>query len=49
MVSTPMRFAKIMRLNAARQRELVEVRWGFAGKDDNSPARPRHRHALATP
>lgn len=44
-VSTPMRFANIMRLNAAGARELVPMRWGFAGKDDPSPARPKHMHA----
>jgi putative SOS response-associated peptidase YedK len=44
-VSTPMRFAKIMRLNAAGERELVSMRWGFAGKDDATPARPKHMHA----
>ena len=31
-VSTPMRFAKILRLNAAGKRELVPMRWGFAKK-----------------
>lgn len=44
-VSTPMRFANIMRLNASGARELVPMRWGFAGKDDQNPARPRHMHA----
>jgi putative SOS response-associated peptidase YedK len=44
-VSTPMRTAQIMRLNAAGDRELVEMRWGFAGKDDVDPARPKHMHA----
>jgi putative SOS response-associated peptidase YedK len=44
-VSTPMRFANIMRLNAAGERELVPMRWGFAGKDDPNPARPKHMHA----
>ena len=46
-VSTPMRFANIMRLNAAGARELVPMRWGFAGKDDHNPARPKHMHARA--
>ena len=36
-ISTPMRLAKIMRLNAHGERELVEMRWGFAGKDDTVP------------
>ncbi len=44
-VSTPMRFANIMRLNAQGQRELMPMRWGFAGKNDATPARPRHIHA----
>lgn len=44
-VSTPMRMARIMRLNAAGERELVEMRWGFAGKDDTNPGRPKHMHA----
>lgn len=44
-VSTPMRFANIMQLNAAGARELVPMRWGFAGKDDSNPARPKHMHA----
>lgn len=46
-VSTPMRFANIMRLNAAGARELVPMRWGFAGEDDPNPARPKHMHARA--
>lgn len=46
-VSTPMRFASIMRLNAAGQRELVPMRWGFAGKDDHNPARPKLMRARA--
>ena len=44
-VSTPMRFANIMRLNANNERELVQMRWGFAGKDDAAPTRPKHMHA----
>jgi putative SOS response-associated peptidase YedK len=44
-VSTPMRMARIMLLNAAGERELVEMRWGFAGKDDTNPGRPKHMHA----
>jgi len=43
--ATPMRFANIMRLNAAGQREMVSMRWGFAGKDDAAPSRPKHMHA----
>jgi putative SOS response-associated peptidase YedK len=44
-VATPMRVAKVMRLGAGGQRELVAMRWGFAGKDDASPVRPKHMHA----
>lgn len=44
-VSTPMRFANIMRLNANGEREMVSMRWGFAGKDDAAPTRPKHMHA----
>lgn len=44
-IATPMRFAKIMRLGAQGERELVDMRWGFAGKDDAAPAKPRHMHA----
>jgi putative SOS response-associated peptidase YedK len=44
-VSTPMRFANILRLNAAGEREVVAMRWGFAGKGDANPARPKHMHA----
>jgi putative SOS response-associated peptidase YedK len=46
-VSTPMRTAQIMRLNAQGERELVPMRWGFAGRDDKNPARPKHMHARA--
>ncbi|WP_334145815.1 SOS response-associated peptidase [Hyphomicrobium sp.] len=44
-VATPMRFASIMRLNALGQREMVSMRWGFAGKGDATPGRPKHMHA----
>lgn len=44
-VSTPMRFANIMRLNRDGVRELVPMRWGFAGRDDPAPTRPKHMHA----
>lgn len=44
-VSTPMRFANIMRLNGDGARELASMRWGFAGKDDAAPTRPKHMHA----
>jgi len=44
-VSTPMRMANIMRCDARGQRELVPMRWGFSGRQDKTPARPRHIHA----
>lgn len=44
-IATPMRFAKIMRLDAQGRRELVDMRWGFAGRDDAVPSKPRHMHA----
>jgi putative SOS response-associated peptidase YedK len=44
-VSTPMREANIVRLDAGGQRELAAMRWGFAGKDDPTPSRPKHMHA----
>ena len=40
-----MRFANIIRLNAAGEREVVSMRWGFAGKGDINPSRPKHMHA----
>lgn len=46
-VSTPMRFAKIMRLSPSGARELVPMRWGFAAKGDAAPTRPKHMHARA--
>jgi len=44
-VATPMRFARIMRLRATGERELADMRWGFAGKGDVMPTRPKHMHA----
>jgi putative SOS response-associated peptidase YedK len=44
-VATPMRMAKVMRLNTAGERELADMRWGFAGRDDTAPVRPKHMHA----
>lgn len=44
-VSTPMRFANIIRLNDAGEREVVPMRWGFAAKGDKNPSRPKHMHA----
>lgn len=39
--------ANIMRLNAAGGREMVPMRWGFAGHDDPNPSRPKHMHVRA--
>jgi putative SOS response-associated peptidase YedK len=44
-VSTPMRFANVIRLNDSGDREVVSMRWGFAGKGDVNPSRPKHMHA----
>jgi putative SOS response-associated peptidase YedK len=44
-VCTPMRFANILRLDAAGKREVASMRWGFAGKGDANPGRPKHMHA----
>lgn len=44
-ISTPMRFANIIRLSEAGEREVVSMRWSFAGKSDKNPARPKHMHA----
>jgi putative SOS response-associated peptidase YedK len=44
-VSTPMRFANIIRLGRKGAREMTSMRWGFAGKDDAAPTRPKHMHA----
>lgn len=40
-----MRFANIIRLNKAGEREVVPMRWGFAAKGDKNPSRPKHMHA----
>jgi len=43
---TPMRFASVIRLNDAGEREAVQMRWGFSKGDAASPgARPDHIHA----
>ena len=44
-IATPMRFASVVRLGAHGDREIVSMRWGFAGKDDTAPTRPTHMHA----
>ena len=46
-VATPMRFASILRLDAAGRREMVQMRWGFADQRADTPARPKHMHARA--
>lgn len=46
-VSTPMRFARIVRLDAGGARETVAMRWGFADRNAANPARPKHMHARA--
>lgn len=43
---TPMRFAQILRLHAGAP-EYAAMRWGFAGRGDKDPSRPRHMHARA--
>ncbi len=40
-----MRFAHIMRLGTDGQREMVAMRWGFAGKNAAAPSQPKHMHA----
>jgi putative SOS response-associated peptidase YedK len=46
-IATPMRFASILRLDAAGEREMVQMRWGFADRKAANPARPKHMHASA--
>lgn len=43
-VSTPMRIAKIMRLDESGKREFVSMRWGFA-KPGATVFKPDHMHA----
>ncbi|MEQ1718757.1 MAG: SOS response-associated peptidase family protein [Hyphomicrobium sp.] len=45
--STPMRMARIIRLNDKGERENVAMRWGFADRNAANPARPAHMHARA--
>lgn len=46
--STPMRFAKVMRLNADGACELAPMRWGFADRNSATPLqRPKQMHARA--
>jgi len=46
-VSTPMRMARIIRLNGEGERENVAMRWGFADRKAANPSRPKHMHARA--
>jgi putative SOS response-associated peptidase YedK len=46
-VSTPMRFANILRLNPQGVREVVPMRWGFPDRAASNPARPKHMHGRA--
>ncbi len=43
-VSTPMRMAKVIRLDEAGKRELTSMRWGFSKHGAASP-KPDHMHA----
>ncbi len=45
-ISISMRFANIIRLNEAGEREVVSMRWGFAGKVRREPI-PTEAHARA--
>ena len=45
--STPMRMARIIRLNGEGERENVAMRWGFADRTAGNPAFPKHMHARA--
>lgn len=45
LVSTPMRFASIMHLDADGKRVMTPMRWGFADRHAGNPARPKHMHA----
>lgn len=46
-VCTPMRMARIIRLNEGGTRENVAMRWGFADRNASNPGRPKHMHARA--
>lgn len=45
-IVTPMRFAPVLRLQDGKP-ALTPMRWGFAGRDAQAPAKPRHMHARA--
>lgn len=44
---TPMRFARIVRLNTDGARENVAMRWGFSALSAQTPSKPDHIHARA--
>lgn len=44
-ISTPMRMASILHLDAAGARVVDQMRWGFAKKGAQNPVRPEHMHA----
>lgn len=46
-VATPMRMARVIRLNSKGARENVAMRWGFADRKAANRVRPRHMHARA--
>ena len=45
--ATPMRMASIICLDAAGQRQVQPMRWGFADLKASNPNRPKHMHARA--
>jgi putative SOS response-associated peptidase YedK len=45
--ATPMHMVGILRLAANGRVETVPMRWGFAGKNETDPSRPKHMHARA--
>jgi putative SOS response-associated peptidase YedK len=45
-IVTPMRFAPVLRMQDGRP-ALTPMRWGFAGKGDVNPGKPKHMHARA--
>jgi len=42
---TPMRFARVIRLDANGMRENVAMRWGFSALGSKTPSKPDHIHA----
>jgi putative SOS response-associated peptidase YedK len=45
--ATPMRMASIIYLDATGQRQVQQMRWGFADLKASNPNRPKHMHARA--